>query len=153
MVEIRFDRIIDAVASGRVGAGVIIHESRFTYREKGLVCLQDLGQWWEQASGLPIPLGCIAARRSLGEATITTVSNAIRASVEYAFAHSAQCLPYIRRHSQELEPAVVQSHIDLYVNDFSKDLGIEGLAAITAFLQRGRETGALPACDQAIFIP
>lgn len=145
LVEMRFDLIMDAIAKGEVDAGVIIHESRFTYRERGLVCLQDLGEWWEKSFGLPIPLGCIVARRSLGEEKIRAIDRAIRHSVEYAFRYPDQCLPYIRSRSQELEEGVVRSHIGLYVNDFSKDLGVEGRAAIAAFLEKGRNTGVLPA--------
>ncbi len=144
LVEMRFDRIIGAVVRGEVDAGVIIHESRFTYHEEGLVCLQDLGRWWEEDTGLPIPLGCIAARRSLGRDRIMAIDRAIRASVEYSYTHRDVCLPYIRSRSQELEPDIVWNHINLYVNDFSKDLGKEGEAAVKAFLQRGRRAGLLP---------
>ncbi len=144
LVEMRFDHIMGAVKNGEVDAGVIIHESRFTYGEQGLFCLQDLGRWWEDSTGLPIPLGCIAARRSLGRDRILAVDRAIRASVAYSFAHPDACLPYIRSKSQELEPEIVRSHIQLYVNDFSKDLGEEGEAAVKAFLQRGRQVGVLP---------
>ena len=149
LVEMRFDRIMAAVAAGEVAAGVIIHESRFTYAQQGLVCLQDLGQWWEKISGQPIPLGCIVARRALGVERIARIDRAVAASVDYAFSFPEHCLPYIRRHSQETADAVVQSHIGLYVNDFSRDLGEEGKAAISAFLQRGREAGILPQAGSA----
>lgn len=144
LVEMRFDLIMEAVRRGEVDAGVIIHESRFTYAEQGLVCLQDLGQWWEDVSGQPIPLGCIVARRSLGRDKLERIDQAIAASVEYAFASPAACLPYIREHSQETAAEVVQSHIELYVNTFSRDLGADGIAAIEAFLSRGRQSGVLP---------
>jgi len=152
LVEMRFDQIMGAIHDGRVDAGVIIHESRFTYHEQGLFCLQDLGQWWEQTTGLPIPLGCIAARRSLGKERIGAIDRAIRASVEYSFAHPDECLPYIRSKSQELEPEVVRSHIQLYVNDFSRDLGKDGIAAINAFMERGRRAGALPESSLELMI-
>ncbi|MBW6520050.1 MAG: 1,4-dihydroxy-6-naphthoate synthase [Desulfoarculaceae bacterium] len=144
LVEMRFDTIMAAVQQGEVDAGVIIHESRFTYQQMGLVCLQDLGQWWEQSTGHPVPLGCIAARRSLGRERIAAIDQAIRASIDWAFAHSEQCLPYIREHAQELEDRVVRDHIGLYVNDFSRDLGAEGMAAVSVFLERGRAAGILP---------
>ena len=144
LVEMRFDQIMGAVKSGVVDAGVIIHESRFTYDEQGLFCLQDLGRWWEDSTGLPIPLGGIAARRSLGRDRIKAIDRAIRSSLEYAFAHPDACLPYIRNNSQELRVDVVRSHIELYVNEFSKDLGQEGEAAIQVFMERGRQTGVLP---------
>ncbi len=149
LVEMRFDTIMAAVQQGHVDAGVIIHESRFTYQQMALVCLQDLGQWWEQRTGHPIPLGCIAARRSLGPERIAVIDQAIRDSITWAFAHPDGCLSYIRAHAQELEDRVVQEHIGLYVNDFSKDLGVEGLAAIDAFLDHGRAAGILPqSCDK-----
>lgn len=144
LVEMRFDAIMTAVQQGEVDAGIIIHEGRFTYPQMGLVCLQDLGQWWEQATGHPIPLGCIAARRSLGRERIAALDQAIRASIDWAFAHPEQCLSYIREHAQELGDRVVQDHIGLYVNDFSRELGAEGRAAIAAFLERGRSVGILP---------
>ena len=144
LVEMKFDRIMAAIQDGEVDAGVIIHESRFTYGEQGLVCLQDLGQWWEQSSGLPIPLGCIAAKRSLGREKILMIDKVIRESVEYSFAHPDECLPYIKSKSQELESEIVRSHIDLYVNDFSRDLGDEGMVAVETFMDRGRRAGAIP---------
>lgn len=144
LVPMRFDRIMAAVSQGDVDGGVIIHESRFTYDQFGLVCLQDLGQWWEEVSGMPIPLGAIAAKRSLGKATIDRVEQAICESVQYAFAHPEACSGYIRCHSQEMEEDVVKSHIGLYVNNYSIDLGKEGFQAVDLFLERGRESGALP---------
>lgn len=144
LVEMRFDQIMPALARGEVEAGVIIHESRFTYRHHNLVCLQDLGEWWEKVSGLPIPLGAIAARRSLGKETIGKIERVIRDSVDYAFAYPGTTMGYIRQYSQEMAEDVVESHIGLYVNDFSRDLGAEGMAAIELFLERGRAAGALP---------
>jgi 1,4-dihydroxy-6-naphthoate synthase len=152
LVEMRFDRIMGAISKGEVDAGVIIHESRFTYGAQGLVCLQDLGRWWEQSTGLPIPLGCIAARRRLGRERIEAIDRAIKASVDYGFAHPDECLPYIRSKSQELEPEIVRSHIQLYVNDFSRDLGEEGKAAIEAFMDRGRLAGVLPESTMELMI-
>lgn len=144
LVEMRFDQIMGAIKKGEVDAGVIIHESRFTYGEQGLSCLQDLGEWWEQSTGLPIPLGCIAARRNLGRDRIIAIDQAIKNSVAYAFDHQDDCLPYIRSKSQELEPKIVRSHIELYVNEFSRDLGEEGKAAVNVFMDRGRQAGVLP---------
>lgn len=152
LVEMRFDRIIEAIAAQEVDAGVIIHESRFTYQDRGLVCLQDLGEWWEKSVGLPIPLGCIAARRSLGVEKIRAIERAIRDSVDYAFLNPDRCLPYIRSKSQEMDTAVVRRHIDLYVNDFSRDLGTEGWAAIATFLEKGRNAGVLPAGSRKISV-
>ncbi|MBU1140370.1 MAG: 1,4-dihydroxy-6-naphthoate synthase [Proteobacteria bacterium] len=145
LLEMRFDEVMTAVTRGDVDVGVIIHESRFTFAEHGLVCLQDLGQWWEETSGHPIPLGCIAARRSLGKEHICRIDQAIRDSILWADKHPEECLPYIREHAQEMDQQVMQSHIGLYVNDYSKDLGREGMAAVEAFLRLGREAGILPA--------
>jgi 5,8-dihydroxy-2-naphthoate synthase len=152
LVEMRFDKIIDAIRKDRVEGGVIIHESRFTYKQMGLVCHQDLGQWWEDISGYPIPLGCIAAKRELGGEVIGRIDTAIRNSLEFARTSPDQCLPYIRSYSQELEEDVVKSHIGLYVNDFSLDLGVDGLAAVEEFLRRGRAARVLPSSEKSLII-
>jgi len=139
-----FDKIVAAVANGSVDAGLIIHESRFTFAEHGLVAVEDLGAWWEELTGLPIPLGGILARRSLGREIIEEVESAIRASVHYAFEHPEETRSYIRSHAQELDDAVIQQHIDLYVNHFSLDLGEEGLAAVHELLHRAAAAGIIP---------
>ena len=146
-----FDRIMAAVAEGRVEAGVIIHESRFTYREHGLVELEDLGAWWERSTGLPIPLGGILARRDLGSRLINELDAALRASVAYAFDHPAEPREYIRAHAQELSDAVIDSHIGLYVNEFSRDLGQEGEEAVRVLFARAEERGILPPCELPLF--
>lgn len=148
IVEMRFEKIMESIAKGEVDAGVIIHESRFTYQNDSLICLQDLGQWWEETSGQPIPLGCIAAKRSLGEEKIKKIDNAIRTSLDFAYQNPEDCLPYIRKYSQELDEKVVQDHIGLYVNEFSLQLGDVGLQAVESFLQRGRQAGILPPSKQ-----
>ncbi len=145
LVEMRFDTIMDAVIRGEVDGGVIIHESRFTYAGQGLVSLMDLGQWWEDVSDLPIPLGCIAARRSLGQERLACIDSAIKKSLQFSYEDPKKCLPYIRAHSQELQEEVVQDHIGLYVNDYSLELGEEGVAAVEVFLEKGRKEGILPA--------
>ncbi len=140
----RFDTIMAAVRAGRVDAGVIIHEGRFTYRHQGLHCIRDLGQWWEEETGLPIPLGCIAARRDLDAGVVAEVEEAIRASILAARAEPRASLPYIREHARELDREVIGSHIGLYVNEFSVDLGEEGVAAVQELLRRGRRAGIFP---------
>lgn len=145
LVEMRFDRIMPAIVAGEVEAGVIIHESRFTYPGYGLALMADLGAWWEEETGHPIPLGGIVAKRNLGEKKIQAVEAAVRASVEWAFAHRQACLPYIGEHAQELAPEVIAAHIDLYVNNFTINLGGEGQAAVAEFLRRGRAVGLFPA--------
>ncbi|MDH3349882.1 MAG: 1,4-dihydroxy-6-naphthoate synthase [Desulfobulbaceae bacterium] len=135
----RFDQIMEAVRAGKVDAGVIIHESRFTYQEYDLTSVKDLGSWWEEETGLPIPLGCIAARRSLGHEVIGKIDRAIQASLVWANQHPDSCGEYIRDHAQELDDEVTRNHINLYVNDFSLNIGKEGRAAVTELLRRGRE--------------
>jgi 1,4-dihydroxy-6-naphthoate synthase len=134
VVELRYDRILGAVERGEVDAGLIIHESRFTYADHGLVAIADLGAWWEQETGLPVPLAGIFARADLDDATVSAAEAAIRASVEYAIAHPVASRDYVRAHSQELSDEVCAAHIALYVNEFSADLGGDGLAAIERLL-------------------
>ena len=134
VVEMRYDRILDAVASGSVDAGLIIHESRFTYRDHGLVAVADLGEWWEQETGMPVPLAGICARADLDEETVAAAEAAIRASVQHAFARPEASREYVRAHSAEMSDEVCDAHIALYVNGFSVDLGDEGVAAIERLL-------------------
>lgn len=148
LVPMRFDLIMPAIVEGRVDGGVIIHESRFTYQQHGLLCLRDLGAWWEEESGAPIPLGCIVARRSLGAERLALLERLIRASVRQAFAAPALSREYIRSHARELDDRVIAQHIDLYVNPFSLDLGEEGRRAIATLLARGRAAGVFPAGGQ-----
>ena len=145
LVVMRFDQILGALAAGEVNAGVIIHESRFTYRNFGLHCLQDLGEWWEQTTGLPIPLGCIAAKKSLPEEVREEFDHAIAASISWADAHPREGWEYIRAHAQEMDAQVMRSHIGLYVNDFSKGLGDEGGRAVHELLRRGAAVGLFAA--------
>jgi 1,4-dihydroxy-6-naphthoate synthase len=137
VVELRYDQILGAVACGDVDAGLIIHESRFTYRDHGLVAVADLGDWWENETGLPVPLAGIYARADLPEETIAAAEAALRESVEYAFAHPEASREYVRAHSHELSEEVCRAHIQLYVNEFSIDLGDEGLAAIERLSKAG----------------
>jgi 1,4-dihydroxy-6-naphthoate synthase len=129
-VELRYDRILRAVADGEVDAGLIIHESRFTYQEHGLSKVVDLGDWWEQETGLPVPLAGICARADLPDDVVAAAERAIRESVEYAFAHRDASRDYVQANAQEMSPEVQAQHIALYVNEFSVDVGDEGLRAI-----------------------
>ena len=147
-----FNEIMDAVLSGNVDAGLIIHESRFTYHGFGLHKLVDLGEWWEGETGLPIPLGGIVARRSLGAKTIATVERALKSGVDYARTHPNEAARYICEHAQEMSAEVCSSHIDLYVNDFSSDLGDEGICAISWLLQRAEQAGIVPPSTVPLFI-
>ncbi|MEN8256498.1 MAG: 1,4-dihydroxy-6-naphthoate synthase [Thermodesulfobacteriota bacterium] len=136
-----FDQIINAVGQGEVDSGVIIHESRFTYHEHGLSCVQDLGEWWEETTGQPIPLGGIAAKRSLGEAKISLIEKLIKDSVQYGFKQPDASRDYIKKHAQEMNGEIISNHIGLYVNNFSESLGEEGHRAVDFFLHLGREKG------------
>jgi len=151
VVAMPFDRIMNKVAEGEFVAGVIIHESRFTYRQLGLHQVLDLGQWWEETTGKPIPLGGILVKRSLGSALIAEIDGALRRSIEFAFAHPEISRPYIKEHAQELADAVIDSHIGLYVNDFSLDLGDEGIEAVTTLLERAEQRKLIPPCNLPLF--
>lgn len=146
-----FSEIEDAVLSGTVKAGLIIHENRFTYRQKGLVRILDCGEFWESKYGLPIPLGGIAVRRDLPMEVREKVNRAIRNSVRFAFDHPGSSRPYVCMHAQEMDEAVMLQHIDLYVNHFSEDLGDEGRAAIRALFRIATEQGILSEIAFPIF--
>jgi 5,8-dihydroxy-2-naphthoate synthase len=135
-VELRYDRILPAVVAGDVDAGVIIHESRFTYRDHGLVAVADLGEWWEGETGLPVPLAGIFARGDLEPEVVAGAEAAIHASVEYAFSDPEASRDYVRSLAHELSDEVCAAHIGLYVNEHSIDIGDEGLAAIDRLLGR-----------------
>ncbi|MEU4565676.1 1,4-dihydroxy-6-naphthoate synthase [Micromonospora sp. NPDC023956] len=137
-----FHEIMPGVAAGRYDAGLVIHEARFTYPRHGLTALVDLGEWWEATTGLPIPLGAILARR--GVVDPQAAAGWIRASVERAWADPASTRDYVLAHAQEMEPDVVDQHIGLYVNEFTADLGADGLAAVAALLSRAADAGLVP---------
>jgi 1,4-dihydroxy-6-naphthoate synthase len=136
VVELRYDRILDAVASGEVDAGLIIHESRFTYQDHGLVRVADLGEWWEGETGLPVPLAVIGVRADIEPDVAEAAEAALRESVEHAFANPEASREYVRAHSQELSDDVCDQHIALYVNEFSIDLGDAGMDAVRALMAR-----------------
>lgn len=152
-VERVYSEIMPAVARSEVDAGLIIHESRFTYPAHGLVQVADLGAWWEGETGTPIPLGGIMARRALGEARIRHIEAAVRASVEHALRHPDESRAYVAEHAQEMDEAVRRSHIALYVNDFSVDLGQEGEAAVAELFRRAAAAGIVPARHPPPFLP
>lgn len=130
-----FSDIMPAVARGAVDAGVIIHESRFVYPNFGLQLIQDLGEYWEAQTGLSIPLGGIVTKTELGPEVIGKLNRVIRRSVEYAFANTDVVMPYVRAHAQEMDESVMRAHINLYVNQYSVDLGVHGHAAVERLLQ------------------
>jgi 1,4-dihydroxy-6-naphthoate synthase len=139
-----FDRIMDAVASGEADAGVIIHEGRFVYEERGFLCIQDLGEWWEAETGRPIPLGCIVAKKSLGPEQIAAFEQRLKESIEFAFRDPDSTTAYVKAHALELSEAVTREHIRTYVNDFTLDLGPEGRAAIDTLQDMAKAAGVIP---------
>jgi 1,4-dihydroxy-6-naphthoate synthase len=145
-----FPDIMPAVRDGVVDAGLVIHEARFTYPDYGLKSVVDLGQWWEESTGLAIPLGAILARRRLDTARLTRV---IRASVEHALADPTASKAFVAAHAQEMDPDVQARHIALYVNDFSVDLGAEGYAAIDGLLTRAAQAGLVPQLRPDALLP
>jgi 1,4-dihydroxy-6-naphthoate synthase len=147
IVVMPFHEIMPAVRDGKIDAGLVIHEARFTYQNYGLTMMQDLGSWWESDTGLPIPLGAIIARRSMD---IEALTKWTRASVEYAWAHPEASRDYVAAHAQEMAPEVTQAHIDLYVNEFTRDLGDDGFAAISGLLSRAADEGLVPQFDLAL---
>jgi 1,4-dihydroxy-6-naphthoate synthase len=147
-----FDRIMPEVSKGNFDYGVIIHEGRFTYQEYGLVSILDLGAWWEQQTGLPVPLGCIAAAKNLEPDVVKKVEQAISDSVAFAFAHPDLTMPYVGVHAQEMAPPVIQQHIDLYVNKYSLDIGGEGIRAIETLFCLAEAGGIIPPDSSPLFL-
>ncbi len=129
-----FSAIEDAVLNGEVDAGVIIHENRFTYEQKGLKKIMDLGEFWENQTGYPIPLGGIVMRREFDEEVRRRVDELIKESLAYAFSNYPDISEYVKEHAQEMDEKVMRQHIDLYVNNYSLQLGSDGRAAIQKFL-------------------
>lgn len=150
--EMRFDKIVGAVASGEVDAGLIIHESRFTYQVHGLRPIVDLGEWWEGESGAPIPLGAILARRDLDDSAARGVDDAIRRSLSFARKREDAVMPYVRAHAAEMSDDVMRKHIALYVNQYSDDVGNEGLSAVEALFERAAGAGLIPAETKPQFV-
>lgn len=151
-VETVFSQIEEAVLKGEAEAGLIIHENRFTYQQKGLIKLIDLGEFWETNTGMPIPLGGIVIKRSLPEEIQQKVNRVMQRSVQFAFAHPKSSLGFVKAHSQEMEESVVQQHIDLYVNDYTVNLGTKGRAAVQYLFEVATEKMLIPEVEQGIFI-
>lgn len=144
IVVMPFHEIMPAVRDGKVDAGLVIHEARFTYRNYGLHKLADMGEHWEHTTGLPIPLGAIIAKRSLGEQKLRLLADSIRTSVRAAWDDPEVSRPYVMEHAQELDPAVADQHIGLYVNEFTAELGEDGYAAVRGLLTRAAAEGLVP---------
>ncbi|MDO9098623.1 MAG: 1,4-dihydroxy-6-naphthoate synthase [Candidatus Methanoperedens sp.] len=150
IVEMPFDRIMNAVSLGIVDAGLLIHEGRFTYPNYNLIKLIDLGEWWGEETGLPVPLGGILARRDLGAEVIREIDCTIKESVEYAFKNRAETRDYIKNNAQELDDDVIDQHIRLYVNDYTLDIG-DGIAAIEKLMKTAEELSLIPHSDKPLF--
>jgi 1,4-dihydroxy-6-naphthoate synthase len=150
--ELVFSEIEGALLDARFDAGLIIHENRFTYQAKGLRKIVDLGEYWESKTGAPIPLGGIVIKRAFPDDLKLTVNRVLRRSVEYAFAHREASRPFVRAHAQEMSEDVMYQHIDLYVNDYSIDLGPDGRRAIEILFSRAAESGVIPAMNQPLFL-
>ncbi|GGR14324.1 1,4-dihydroxy-6-naphthoate synthase [Streptomyces netropsis] len=144
VVVLPFHEIMPAVRDGKVDAGLVIHEARFTYQDYGLTCLADMGEHWESTTGLPIPLGAIIAKRSLGAERLRELAEAARTSVRMAWDDPLVSRPYVLEHAQEMDPAVADQHIGLYVNEFTAGLGEAGYAAVRGLLTRAAAEGLVP---------
>ncbi len=153
-VVMPFHEIMPAVRDGKVDAGLVIHEARFTYQDYGLHSLADMGEHWENTTGLPIPLGAIIAKRSLGAERLRALADAARASVRMAWDDPLVSRPYVLEHAQEMDPAVGDLHIGLYVNEFTADLGENGYAAVRGLLTRAAAEGLVPPLgpDALVFV-
>jgi len=146
-----FSEIESALLEEKIDLGLIIHENRFTYQDKGLHKVIDLGDYWEQLTGCAIPLGGIVINRNLDKAIQLKVNRLIRQSVEYAFAYPKSCIEFIRQHAQEMDEAVMYKHIELYVNKYSINLGTEGRKAIDTLFNLAQERNLIPAVPEKLF--
>jgi 1,4-dihydroxy-6-naphthoate synthase len=147
-----FSEIEDALLSGEIDLGLIIHENRFTYAEKGLSKIVDLGSFWENLTGCAIPLGGIVINRNIDAEIQHKVNRVLRKSVEYAFANPKSGINFIREHAQEMEEAVMYKHIELYVNQYSLDLGTEGRKAIDILFKMATEKGLIPEINDSLYL-
>jgi len=152
VVPMLFDLIMPAVERGDLDFGVIIHEGRFTYKNYGLISLLDLGKWWEQKTSLPIPLGGIAIRRDIAPEIARSVETAIRESALYGFKHRTETDGYVKKYAGEMSSAVIRRHIDLYVNEFTVEIGEQGKEAIEALFEMARDRGMLPESKMPVFV-
>jgi 1,4-dihydroxy-6-naphthoate synthase len=150
--ELLFSAIEGAVLDATFDAGLIIHENRFTYAAKGLKKIIDLGEYWESETGAAIPLGGIVINRALPEEVRQKVNRIMRRSVEYAFANRTVSLPFVRANAQEMSDDVMYQHIDLYVNDYSVDLGGEGRRAVEVLFERAKTAGVIPPVGAGLFL-
>ena len=151
-VEMMFSEIEDAVLTGKVDAGLIIHENRFTYEQKGLKKIIDLGEYWETLAKAPIPLGGIVIKRNFSDEIKKKFDRVLRKSVEYAFANPKSSLNFVKANAQEMSEEVMYKHIDLYVNNYSVDLGEEGKRAVKLLFDKAQELGVINKIEEEIFL-
>jgi 1,4-dihydroxy-6-naphthoate synthase len=149
-LAMRFDKIIESVAGGTVDAGLIIHESRFTYKESDLVSVADLGEWWEAETKMPVPLGAIMIRDDIVDRS-EEINSAIRESLRYARENEKDVMKYVHEHAQSMDETVMRKHIATYVNGYTDDVGDEGIAAVKELFRRAREQGIIPEQVEAVF--
>jgi 1,4-dihydroxy-6-naphthoate synthase len=140
-----FDEIIHAVADGRFDAGLIIHEGQLTFQNQGLRLVADLGVWWQERSGLPLPLGGNVVRRDLGPEAVRTVSRLLKESIRYALEHRSDALDYALRYARDMDKSLADRFVGMYVNDWTLDYGERGRAAVRRLLAEGHAKGILPA--------
>jgi 1,4-dihydroxy-6-naphthoate synthase len=140
-----FDQIIPAVASGKFDAGLIIHEGQLTFQNQGLHLVTDLGVWWQDRTGLPLPLGGNVVRKDLGTATMTEISRLIRESIRYALAHRQEALQHALKYARDMDVSLADKFVGMYVNDWTLDYGERGRAAIRKLLDEGHRAGVIPA--------
>ncbi len=150
--EMIFSDIEQAVISKKTDLGLLIHENRFTYQQKGLVKIIDLGEWWERYSKSAIPLGGIVVQRNISSENRLLINNLVRQSIEYAFANRADVMPFVKQHAQEMHEKVMQQHIDLYVNEYSVDLGETGRKAVKLLFDKALETKIISSVPQDLFV-
>ncbi len=151
IVPMPFEQIMPAVKEKKADFGLIIHEGRFVYQDDGFELQADLGQWWETQTELPIPLGCIAIRRDIAPDIARDIETLIRQSINHAFAHPYMAHDYIQSNAQELNESVIQQHIELYVNDYSKQIGERGEKAVTVFFEKACQSGLMEHSSLPLF--
>jgi len=144
VVVMPFDEILPAVARGTVEAGVLIHEGQLFYEDRGLHCVLDLGQWWHDQTGLPLPLGGNVVRRDLGDELVNKIASLLKQSIQYALDHRREALDYALLYARDLDPALADRFVGMYVNDRTVDYGPEGREAVRLFLERGANLGLVP---------
>lgn len=150
--EYLFSDIEDVVLSGEMDAGLIIHENRFTYQKKGLKKVADLGEYWEAKTGLAIPLGAIVINRKFSAEIQQKVNRIMKRSVEFAFENPGESYPFVKKHAQSMDDDVIHSHINLYVNEFTRNLGFDGRKAVEALYREASAVGVIPKVREDIFV-